>query len=202
MIELATKYSQVPARMPAVIDRRYRAPAVIDRYRAPAVIDRRYRAPAVPAPNGRASVPNHGSAASPIPILKRPVWKDIDGMASALEAARQREIQKRTGVQILVPSFRKLLSHREWRWRELREGGALFHYLRMKRAHTADRWRGVARARASFRQNNKSDLQLVASVPAYDFHRWRRVDPDFWKDPKNIKALKRDNPNHVGSVYI
>jgi hypothetical protein len=158
--------------------------------------------PALPAGNGRASVPDHGRAACPIPILKRPVWKDIDGMADALTAARQQESRRRTGVQILVPSFRKLLSHRDWRWRELREGGALLHYLRAKRAGTADRWRGVARARAGFQQNNKSGLQLVASVPAYDFHRWRRVDRDFWKDEKNIKALKRDNPNHVGSVYI
>jgi len=197
MIELATKYSQVPARMPALPapPTRMTALPIPSPRPSPPMGERERVHPA-------ALLPKHGSAASAIPILKRPVWKDIDGMASALEAARQREIQKRTGVQILVPSFRKLLSHRDWRWRELREGGALFHYLRMKRTHTADRWRGVARARAGFRQNNKSDLQLVASVPAYDFHRWRRVDRDFWKDPKNIKALKRDNPNHVGSVYV
>lgn len=184
MIEIATKYSAVP-----ITTKTSALPTPAPRRSPPAVGE-------------RLGLPKHGSAASQIPVLQRPVWKDLDGMANALERDRQEQFKRRTGVQILVPSFRKLLTHREWRWRELREGGALFHYLRAKRAATGERWRGVARARAGFKQNNKSDLQLVASVPAYDFHRWRRVDKDFWKDPKNIKALKRDNPNHVGSVFI
>jgi len=125
--------------------------------------------------------------------------KCVHEAARQVEQMNQSEVKAR-GFNLLLPSFRKLMSQGDWRWRELREGGVLYNYLQRKRAETRRRWEAVGRARYGFQQNPKSDLQLLASVPAYDYFRWIRQDKHFFRDPKNLRALKRDNA-HVTSVF-
>jgi len=86
-------------------------------------------------------------------------------------------------------------------WRdELRTGGELNEYMRREKAQTAARYRAVARKNAGFKQNNKSDIRKVADVPLRDYFRWLREDPDFFADNKNLRSLKRDNPDVC--VYV
>jgi hypothetical protein len=87
-----------------------------------------------------------------------------------------------------------------WWKRELRTGGELNEYLRVEKARTTQRYRRVARAAQDFKQNNKSEVRKVAEVPARDYFRWLREDPDFWKDNKNLRSLKRDNPD--ACIYL
>ena len=88
----------------------------------------------------------------------------------------------------------------EFFWREMREGGRLHRYLQRERHTSVKRLRRVARHMQNFRQNNKSDLRLLAAVPAREFFRWKQEDPDFWADDKNLKSLRRDNPDVC--VYV
>jgi len=83
----------------------------------------------------------------------------------------------------------------EYMWRELREGGRLYQYLRRERHQGPRRIRAVARQMHGFRQNNKSEFRLRAAVPAREYFRWLQEDPDFWADNRNLKSLKRDNPD-------
>lgn len=101
---------------------------------------------------------------------------------------------------IMVPRFKDMIRWDEYMWRELREGGVLKRYLDHERATSPRRQRAVARRMSSFRQNNKSDLRLVAAVPAREFMRWKQEDPDFWLDDKNLKSLRRDNPDMC--IYV
>jgi len=81
-------------------------------------------------------------------------------------------------------------------WRnELKTGGELSEYMRVEKARTSERYRAVAKKNEGFKQNNRSDVRKVAEVPLRDYFRWLREDPDFWKDDKNLKSLKRDNPD-------
>ncbi|MBK8001725.1 MAG: hypothetical protein IPK15_24230 [Verrucomicrobia bacterium] len=84
---------------------------------------------------------------------------------------------------------------RDWWWRELKDGGELNTYLRREKAQTAARYRAVARANHGKKPNYKSELHRRADIPLRDYFRWLAVDPDFWKDDKNLKSLKRDNPD-------
>lgn len=52
----------------------------------------------------------------------------------------------------------------------------------------------TAKRERNFVQNNRSDFRRMASIPARLFFRWQGEDPDFWKDKKNLKRLKKDNP--------
>jgi hypothetical protein len=83
----------------------------------------------------------------------------------------------------------------EYFWKEMREGGRLYHYLKRERHHSPRRIRAVARRMHGFQQNNRSEHRLLAAVPAREFFRWKEEDPDFWRDNKNLKSLKRDNPD-------
>ncbi len=87
-----------------------------------------------------------------------------------------------------------------WWNRELRSGGELHEYMRVEKARTTERYRAVAKKNHGFKQNNKSDLRKVADIPLRDYFRWLREDPDFFSDNKNLKSLKRDNPDVC--VYI
>ena len=102
--------------------------------------------------------------------------------------------------QVLVRRHRRALAWRDWFLRELRDGGYLHTYLARERARTAERYRRVARATSKFKQNNRSDMRVLAHVPARDFIRWRKTDPDFWTDNGNLKSLRRDNPDV--KVYV
>jgi hypothetical protein len=95
-------------------------------------------------------------------------------------------------MQIFVP--KKALPMDEWLWRELKEGGQLQMYLEREKGTSRNRLRQVARRYQDFKQNPKSDLELKCVVPAREFLRWRKVDPNFWDDNGNIKSFVRDNP--------
>ena len=85
----------------------------------------------------------------------------------------------------------------EWWWRECREGGFLQEYVRREKGRMPGAIRQVARLMANFKQNNKSDFRLVASVPARLYQRLKAEDPDFFSDNQNLKNLRRDNPDVV-----
>lgn len=87
-----------------------------------------------------------------------------------------------------------------WWRRELKTGGELNEYMRVEKARTPERYRGVAKKNVQFKQNNKSDIRKLADIPVRDYFRWLREDPDFWKDNKNLRSLKRDNPD--ACVYL
>jgi len=90
-----------------------------------------------------------------------------------------------------------------WWNRELRQGGELYEYCQREKAQTQDRYREVARrvhGRQGFKQNNKSEFRRVADIPVRDYFRWTAQDPDFFNDDRNLKSLKRDNPD--ACVYI
>lgn len=95
---------------------------------------------------------------------------------------------------IFIPPLRDLLRWDEWAWRELREGGLIQEYFRVEKATMGFRIRDVAKRRHGFKQNNKSEYQHVATVPARLYHRMLREDRHFWEDDKNLRSLKRDNP--------
>ena len=106
-----------------------------------------------------------------------------------------------TGAPAIVsPNRKKLINMREWFWKELRDGRILNKYLSRERARVDHDIRNVARKVHGTRPNSRSDMELLATIPARLFHRWRQEDPDFWKDDANLKRLKRDNPDLP--VYI
>jgi hypothetical protein len=88
----------------------------------------------------------------------------------------------------------------QWWKQELKTGGELNEYLRREKAQTTARYRAVARKNAGFKQNNRSEIRKVAEVPLRDYFRWLREDPDFFRDDKNLRSLKRDNPDVC--VYV
>lgn len=96
---------------------------------------------------------------------------------------------------LLIPKHEKLVNWDEWIWAELREGGRLHEYLRREKATSGRRMRSVAQRMHGFQQNKKSDLRLLAAVPAREFHRWKKEDAHFWEDDSNLRAWRRDNPD-------
>lgn len=98
---------------------------------------------------------------------------------------------------LLIPKHEKLVNWDEWLWQELREGGRLHEYLRREKATSGQRMRSVARRMHGFRQNPKSDLRLLAAVPAREYHRWKKEDKHFWEDDSNLKSWRRSNPDAV-----
>lgn len=107
-----------------------------------------------------------------------------------------------TAPHLFVPKAGAMVGLEEYFWRELREGGVLHEYLRREKGRTRERYRQVARATRDFKQNNKSDMRVKAQIPLRDFMRWRRIDPDFWRDDKNLRSLKRDNEDCGVRVYV
>lgn len=88
----------------------------------------------------------------------------------------------------------------DWWHRELKDGGYLHEYMRREKALTPQRYRDVARRQHGIKHNNKSDIRRRADIPLRDFFRWQREDPHFFEDDKNLKSLKRDNPDVC--VYV
>lgn len=100
--------------------------------------------------------------------------------------------EKRVNIISIPP--KDLVDVGEWFWKSLREGGFMREYIRREKATMGRRIREVARRRHGFQQNNRSEYQHVATVPARLYHRMMREDRNFWEDDKNIRSLKRDNP--------
>jgi hypothetical protein len=109
-------------------------------------------------------------------------------------AAQQR---RPTEHSVFAPKFggRRRESFMDWMVRELKDGGRLKAYLNIEKRTMQRRIRTVARAMHGFQQNNKSDFRRVATVPGRLYQRWKAEDPDFFADDKNLKSLKRDNPD-------
>ncbi len=84
----------------------------------------------------------------------------------------------------------------EWVEQELKEGRFLYEYLRREKATTQARLRACARAFGGERPNPRSDMKLLATVPARDYFRWLKRDPHFWEDKSNLKSLRRDNEEY------
>jgi hypothetical protein len=90
-----------------------------------------------------------------------------------------------------------------WWNKELRSGGELYDYCQREKAQTDNRYREVARrvkGRLGLQLNHKSDFRRVADIPLRDYFRWTKEDPDFFNDDRNLKSLRRDNPD--ACVYI
>lgn len=95
-------------------------------------------------------------------------------------------------IAIIVPKRRK--SFTDWSHAARKEGGYYQRYLEQEKATSQRRLEKVARRFRGHRQNNRSDLQRLAVVPAREYFRWQQHDSTFWDDPKNIKDFVRDNP--------
>lgn len=100
-------------------------------------------------------------------------------------------------AHIFVPRLGREVRFEDWFWRELREGGYLQKYLASEKHRSASRLRAVARRMDGWQQNNKSDFRLKAAIPAREYFRWKKEDPDFWSDDRNLRSFKRDNPEAV-----
>lgn len=101
---------------------------------------------------------------------------------------------------ILVRRHRKALKVQEYLHQELKEGNSLHEYFRVIRAQTEARFRALARRRHGWKQNNKSELRLLAEIPLQDYANWKQEDPDFFRDDDNFKKLKKDTPDAL--VYL
>lgn len=130
------------------------------------------------------------AAGSPLPPASRS--RPRPHVASPAPSASPR----RTAPAILIPKHHaRARGFPEWFERELREGGRLHEYLRAEKVMTERRWRRVRALYDRYRQNNRSDWRLIAAIPGRDFHRWQKVDPNFWDDNANLRSLRRDNPD-------
>jgi hypothetical protein len=108
----------------------------------------------------------------------------------------------RRAPTILIPKPHQALNWGEWMWSELREGGMLQRMFAQEKHTCARRWQEASRRLQAYcaKQNAQSDYELKAMVPLRDFIRWHNTDPDFWKDDKNLKRLKRDNDMAAGAI--
>lgn len=112
------------------------------------------------------------------------------------QASAPRRSLRTATTGIFVPTVKGSANClREWFWRELKDGGFLQRYFSREKARTPNAIRHVARLMHGFQQNNKSDFQRKATLPAKLYHRWKDVDPNFFDDDNNLRSLKRDNPD-------
>lgn len=95
-------------------------------------------------------------------------------------------------IAILVP--KKNLNWRDWAHRATKENGYIHNYLQREKARTPQVMRQLASQTQHFQQNNKSDFQKVATIPARTYIRWKAQDPHFWEDESNVKRFLKDNP--------
>ena len=102
--------------------------------------------------------------------------------------------------QLLMNKHRKMPSIREWVHMEIKPGGYLDRYYEFKKRQTAAALRAVAIRTRTFKQNNDVDARVIAHVPLTTYMMMRRMDPYFWQDNKNIKSLKRDEPDFKSYV--
>jgi hypothetical protein len=89
----------------------------------------------------------------------------------------------------------------KWLEKELRTGGMFDRYVEAERHKIDGAIRKVAmrwyKYRPSFKDSKCKDLEVrvEAAIPARLYHRMIQMDPDFWKDPANLRRLKADNPD-------
>lgn len=115
--------------------------------------------------------------------------------------ARVKQPLAARGPTILVPKKNAPSLPQEFE-RELREGGALQRYLARERHQTEARARRVAQRFNGRRPNPRSDMKLLATIPARDYFRWRKTDPYFWMDDANLRSLRRDNETYRELIHV
>jgi len=114
----------------------------------------------------------------------------------ATQARRPVQTSRRPAGGLFLPTLTGSANVlREWFWREMKEGGQLDRYFKREKATLPQAIRTVARLMHGFQQNNKSDFQRKATLPAKLYHRWKDEDKDFFDDDNNLRSLKRDNPD-------
>jgi len=139
----------------------------------------------VPVASERRAAPAHVSVAA---LVNRAVRVQDTKRAGKLRARFP---------HLFIPATSALVGWHDFATRHLREGGMIQRALDWERRTSAARFRSVAIARRDHQHNPKSDMRLVASIPAPEFFRARQVDPHFWEDRQNLKNYKRDNPDAV-----
>lgn len=97
-------------------------------------------------------------------------------------------------------STRHLVDIGEWFLRELRDGGELHAMLGRERERVRRQAIALKRQMRDWRQDPRSELQLVARIPLTSYLRWAQTDPHFWDDPANLKRLRRDD--ETACVFI
>lgn len=122
----------------------------------------------------------HATKYTPVPRRTKP----SGGVSAALKSG------KGPTFKVRKPKAENVY---QWWHREMKEGNSLHRYFEKVRHAAPKRWRQVARMSEKFKQNNQSDLRVLAHVPLNDFLRWRQVDPHFWEDDNNLRSLRRDN---------
>lgn len=139
---------------------------------------------------------NHSFVGHPPATTRKGRGQGVVDLGRAFSRGSQTGRTGRTGEApaILVPNRKQMLNWGEFMWRELREGGVLKRYLEKERATSLRRQRAVAQKWVGFKQNTKSDMELVAAIPGREYQRWKAEDKHFFEDDKNLKSLKRDNP--------
>jgi hypothetical protein len=121
----------------------------------------------------------------------------IEAAGKYTQITRNAERGTRNGGLNIVVKERQVKPLDAWGaiCKEFKDGGHFSEYVRMEKATAAQRYRGLAKKMHGFEQNNKSEFRRLADIPARDYYRWLREDPDFWNDNKNLKSLRRDNPD-------
>ena len=112
----------------------------------------------------------------------------------------KREVHKppptaRPTFSILVKKLARAQSFKDWWFKEIREGGFLHTYVGREKNTMTDRFRAIAAKMGDWKQPAKTDFQLRAALPARLYHRLKQEDPHFFEDDRNLKNLKRDNPD-------
>lgn len=114
-------------------------------------------------------------------------------------AGKYAPLPKAAGPQIIMRR-RKLPGMREWVRKAMKPGGPLYKYYEFKRSQTAAALRAVAIRTKDFKQNNNVDARVLAHVPLWTYIMMRKMDPHFFCENSNLKALKRDEPD--ARVYL
>lgn len=135
-------------------------------------------------------------------IVAASKYTKVSGVRCQVSGAKRptSNIQLRTSKapQLFIPTVtgaRARVKLGEWYWKEIKEGGFLCEYLAAEKRKTPRMIRRIAQVMDGFQQNNKSDFQRLAAIPARLYHRWKAEDEHFFDDNDNLRSLKRDNPD-------
>jgi len=132
---------------------------------------------------------------SALPQAVKPAAAPSDAARANAAADQADTARQAASPHIFIPKWRNLVGYQDWVWKEFREGGYLAKTFEFEKNTARHRIRAAARMRDGWRQNNKAEHRLLATVPAREYFRARAVDKDFWSCNRNLKNYKRDNPD-------
>lgn len=119
------------------------------------------------------------------------------GSVSASRDTRPGPRRTRRAGPLIRVHTRHLVDIGDWFLRELREGGQLYEHLALEKERVRRQAIALKRSMRDWKQDPRSELQLVARIPVAAYLRWAQVDPHFWDDLSNLKRLKRDDETAV-----